>query len=59
MSRIYGQRFRADGRNPMTEHSPKLDQLHAASTGTVALYDDEKGEKTVLVHRHTGPRCLC
>jgi hypothetical protein len=33
----------------MTEHSPKLEQLHTADTGTVALFDDEKGEKTVLV----------
>ena len=40
----------------MTEHSPKLEQLHIADTGTVALaddivawFDDEKGEKTVLV----------
>lgn len=33
----------------MTDHSPNTDHTEAASVGLMAMFDDEKGEKTILV----------
>ena len=33
----------------MTEHSPITDHTKATTVGLMALFDDEKGEKTILV----------